>query len=211
MKKMKMIPVAFMLLAGVAGTSANADIITGSTTDPGGLGLNLAASANGGTISDVYTPSFPGGLGPDKAIDGLTTTGWSSQGGGLNAFIEIDFAGLSSITHIGYMSRGAADGSPGQEDVVNSFRITFSDSSSHDFVSFSDATALDFQWYALPTAVVTSSIRFDVLTAGYDDGGFINNTGARELQAFGAVIPESSTFVLMAIALCGLVFVRRKK
>jgi hypothetical protein len=201
---------AIPALTALLAVSAEAAVIIGSTTAPGGLAPNLAASAAGATITSYYTPSFSGFAEPAYANDGLNTTQWSTQGGALNAFMTISLAGPSTITHIGYMSRGAANGSPGQEDVVNSFRITFSDTSSQDFQCFSDATALDFQWYTLPTPVVTTSIHFKVLTAGYDDGGFINNTGAKEIQAYGVAVPEPSTFALLGAGM-GLLFLARRR
>ena len=99
-------------------TPANPDAMARPTGD------NLALSSNGARV--VGTSSNFGGAensatwGGNQAIDGDTSTQWSSDGDGDDAWIEIELAGETDITALGFWTR-----TMGSSAQISSFQIVF--------------------------------------------------------------------------------------
>jgi hypothetical protein len=137
-------------------------------------GKNLALPANGGSISRVSS-NFGGGgngssFGANDAIDGNMGSEWSSQGGGDDAWIEIELAEEAEVLAVGFRTRTMGDSAQ-----IFTFQI----------VADGRATSGPFELpasnsiYYFPVTIVASRLRFEAVTTS---GG---NTGAVEIEVYG--------------------------
>ncbi|MEA2642618.1 MAG: hypothetical protein QOF51_4012 [Chloroflexota bacterium] len=130
------------------------------------LGPNVAIGATVVAVSSEFSSAYAA----RNAVDGRTTTEWSSLGDGDHAFIAIDLGQEVNAIGVGFRTRQMADGS----SLTTSFSITTDDGATYG--PFSAGQGL-----AVATVAFTSrTVRFNVVTS---TGG---NTGAVEVEVYTA-------------------------
>jgi hypothetical protein len=123
--------------------------------------VDLAVGAQVVAVSSEYSPAFRAA----NAVDGATSTEWSSAGDGDAAFITLDLGRLVDVSGVAFQTRQMSDGSA----ITQTFTVTAGGTTFGPFPA--DAV--------VPLAVSTQVLRFDVATS---TGG---NTGATEIGVFG--------------------------
>jgi hypothetical protein len=127
---------------------------------------NIAAGAAVVAVSSEFSDAY----GAVNAVDGSTSTEWSSSGDGDAAFIEIDLGGDFAVAGVGFRSRSMTDGT----SITTSFTITVDGETTYG--PFEAGPGLSVALVEFQGRV----IRFDVETS---TGG---NTGAIEVEVYGA-------------------------
>ena len=159
------------------------EVLTFTTSmDPGGDPtddmLNVALLDEGTTVTDVSSNWSNAGndssYGIHKALDGMETTAWSTNGDGDDAAVTLDFGQERTITHFAYRSRMMSDGS----SIVTSVQIVLPEQGNQVLGPF--ATPDHDVRYVFPLAepVTARTVRVEAVET---TGG---NTGAREIQFF---------------------------
>lgn len=136
-------------------------------------GENLALSSNGARIAGVSS-NFGGGgndttYGANKAIDGRLDTEWSSDGDGDAAWIDIQLAGITHITTIGFRTR-----TMGTSAQIITFRV-MADGRTVGSFTLDGATSVHY----FETDITAQRLRFEAVETS---GG---NTGAVEIEIYG--------------------------
>jgi len=135
-------------------------------------GVNVAGIAEGATTIGISSNWGGGGLdssfGGNKAIDGLTSTAWSSNGDGDDAWIEIELDHTFDIHAIGFWTR-----TMGMSAQISSFQVTV-DGTEYGPFSVPDASTI----YYYDLDVQAGRLKFEVVDSS---GG---NTGAIEIRAY---------------------------
>lgn len=136
-------------------------------------GENLALSSNGARIAGVSS-NFGGGgndttYGANKAIDGRLDTEWSSDGDGDAAWIDIQLAGITHITTIGFRTR-----TMGTSAQITTFRV-MADGKLMGSFTLDGATSVNY----FETDTTAVRLRFEAIETS---GG---NTGAVEIEIYG--------------------------
>ena len=136
---------------------------------------NLAALSAGGRVIAVSS-NFGGAAndetwGANSAIDGNGATAWSSNGDGNDAFIEIQFAGQSTITAVEVWTRSMTNSAQ-----ISAFTLTTDGGQQLGPFDLPDAAAS----HRFEIDVVTGSLRLDVVESNS------GNTGLIEFAAYGS-------------------------
>lgn len=136
--------------------------------------INVAALAQGARVTGVSSQfgsnDYNGAWGAHKALDGLSTTAWSSMGDGNDAFLVIELPVSQFIGQLGVWSRSMSDGSAR----IQTFTVTLDTGETVGPFTLPDAQRM----YYFELNRHTQSLRFDVETS---TGG---NTGLIEFAAF---------------------------
>jgi hypothetical protein len=127
---------------------------------------NVAVGAAVVAVSSEFSDAFAGA----NAVDGSTSSEWSSAGDGDAAFIEIDLGGDFAVAGVGFRTRSMTDGT----SITTSFTITIDGETTYG--PFEAGPGLSVALVEFQGRV----IRFDVETS---TGG---NTGAIEVEVYGA-------------------------
>ena len=127
---------------------------------------NVAVGATVTAVSSEYSDAYAGA----NAVDGSTSTEWSSAGDGDDAFIVIDLGDFYVIQGVGFRTRSMTDGT----SVTTSFTVTVDGTT---YGPFDAGPGLSVGLVEVTGRIV----RFDVETS---TGG---NTGAIEVEVYGAV------------------------
>ena len=127
---------------------------------------NVAVGAAVVEVSSEFSDAFAGA----NAVDGSTSSEWSSAGDGDAAFIEIDLGGDFAVAGVGFRTRSMTDGT----SITTSFTITIDGETTYG--PFEAGPGLSVALVEFQGRV----IRFDVETS---TGG---NTGAIEVEVYGA-------------------------
>lgn len=135
---------------------------------------NLALPANGARLVGVSS-NFGGGSESDpwgalSAFDADGATAWSSDSDGDEAWIEIELAGVTRVTQIGFWTR-----TMGSSAQIQSFQIVSDAGETVGPFNLTDAS----QGYYFDTDFTASRLRFEVVAS---TGG---NTGAVEIEVYG--------------------------
>ncbi len=136
-------------------------------------GPNLASASEGASVRDAS--SVFGGSSAwraENAIDGDTSTEWSSNGDGDDAFITIELASDTQLTAIGLWSR-----TMGTSAEIRQFQVVTDRGEALGPFTLPDAKGL----HVFEVSAVARSLRFEVVSSS---GG---NTGAIEVAAYGEV------------------------
>jgi hypothetical protein len=145
-----------------------------AAADTAGAARNLALDANGARVAGVSSNYGGGtddsGFGALSAIDGDTSTQWSSYGDGDAAWIEIELAADTHVTSLGFWTR-----TMGSSAQIESLSVTTDQGETFGPFDLVDAS----QIYRFETDFVARRLRFDVVTSS---GG---NTGAVEIEVYG--------------------------
>lgn len=141
-------------------------VTEGSDSGDDERGPNLALDATITEVSSEFSDSFSAA----NAVDGDTSTEWSSAGSGDDAFITIDLGSEQQIAGVGFLTRSMADGSA----ITEEYTVTVDDES---FGPFAAGTVADPN--VAEIEATGRLIRFEVTRT---TGG---NTGAVEVQVFG--------------------------
>ncbi len=165
-----------------AATTADGASYTSSLHDfhtppaPAGDLVDVALATAGTTIAGVSSnygnapnDSTWGAL---RAIDGLMSTAWATNGDGDDAWLELDLGQPRTIVRVGIRSRKMADGT----SIVLSSQLTFDGATTIGPLSTPDPDVT--YTFDLDTPLVAQHVRFDALAT---TGG---NTGLVELQLF---------------------------
>ena len=152
---------------------------SGARFEPSGaMGKNLALIAQGARVVAVSSNFGGGGVdsayGASSALDGDSSTEWSSNGDGNNAWIEIELAARTHITSIGIWTR-----TMGTSAQISSFRVV--DELGGIVGPFTLESATEIHHF--DTNFEARSLRFEVVDSS---GG---NTGLVEMQIFGEPLP----------------------
>jgi len=127
---------------------------------------NVAVGATVTAVSSEYSDAYAA----ENAVDGSTSTEWSSAGDGDDAFIVIDLGDFYVVQGVGFRTRSMTDGT----SVTTSFTVTVDGTT---YGPFDAGPGLSVGLVEFVGRV----IRFDVDTS---TGG---NTGAIEVEVYGAV------------------------
>ena len=128
---------------------------------------NVAVGASVTAVSSEFSAAFAAA----NAVDGSTSSEWSSAGDGDDAFIEIDLGEVHSVAGVGFRTRSMTDGTA----ITTSFTVTVD---GETYGPFAAGPGLSVALVEFEGRV----IRFDVATS---TGG---NTGAIEVEVYGAVL-----------------------
>ncbi|HEX9803651.1 MAG TPA: discoidin domain-containing protein [Gammaproteobacteria bacterium] len=135
---------------------------------------NLALLENGarvvGVSSNFGSGADDGPWGALNAFDGDGATAWSSDGDGASAWIEIELAGHTRVTRIGFWTR-----TMGSSAQIQSFQIVTDDGETVGPFNLTDAG----QSYSFDTDFSARRLRFEAVTSS---GG---NTGVVEIEVYG--------------------------
>jgi hypothetical protein len=131
-------------------------------------GANLALDATVVEVSSEFSADFAGSL----AIDGDTSTEWSTSGDGDDGFITIDLGADRQLTGVEFVTRAMADGTARTE----TFTVTVDDGAV--LGPFPAGTVADP--HLAEIGAVGRRVRFDV------DASTGGNVGAVEIRVFGA-------------------------
>lgn len=126
---------------------------------------NVAVGATITAVSSEFSDAFAA----ENAVDGSTSSEWSSSGDGDDAFIEIDLGEVHSVAGVGFRTRSMTDGT----SVTTSFTVTVDGGTTYG--PFEAGPGLSVALVEFEGRV----IRFDVATS---TGG---NTGAVEVEVYG--------------------------
>lgn len=135
-------------------------------------GPNLASASEGASVRDAS--SVFGGSSAwqaENAIDGDTSTEWSSNGDGDAAFITIDLGEETRLTAVGLWSR-----TMGTSAEIKQFQVVTDRGETLGPFTLPDANGL----HIFDVSAIARSLRFEVVSSS---GG---NTGAVEVAAYGA-------------------------
>ena len=137
-------------------------------------GTNLALLAKGAHVTAVSS-NYGGGdnnsaYGANHAFDGDTSTQWSSNGDGNNAWVEIELAQQAHVTAIGFWTR-----TMGSSAQINSFKVVADGGKSYGPFKLDDASAVHY----FPVDFTAQKLRFEAVDTS---GG---NTGAVEIEVYG--------------------------
>lgn len=138
---------------------------------------NIASLAAGASVVRVSS-NYAGGdndsnFGANNAIDGRTTSQWSSDGDGDNAWIEIQLPGEYDITEIGFWTRTMSNNTA----TIFSFTVTTDRGEIFGPFELPDKSQL----YTFPVSFTASVLRFDAVKTNS------GNTGAVEISAYGTL------------------------
>lgn len=131
---------------------------------------NVAVGATITAVSSEFSATFSA----ENAVDGSTSSEWSSSGDGDDAFIEIDLGKVYSVAGVGFRTRSMTDGT----SVTTSFTVTVDGETTYG--PFEAGPGLSVALVEFEGRV----IRFDVATSS---GG---NTGAIEVEVYGTVTAD---------------------
>ncbi|MBI4330976.1 MAG: discoidin domain-containing protein [Chloroflexi bacterium] len=138
-------------------------------------GRNVAAASEGARIVGVSSNWGGGNLdssfGGNKAIDGNSSTEWSSNGEGDGAWIEIELSQSFDLAAIGFRTR-----TMGSSAQISSFSVVVDGSQRLGPFAVPDASTTHY----FPVDVRARRLRFEVESSS---GG---NTGAVEIEAYSA-------------------------
>ena len=132
------------------------------------LGANLAERATIADVSSAFSDAFAASL----AIDGDTTTEWSTRGDGDDAFIVVELPEPADVVAVEFVTRSMGDGSA----VTERYTVTVDDS--EPSTPFAASTLRHRRVHELRGS--GTRFRFDVATS---TGG---NVGAVEIRIFAA-------------------------
>eukprot|EP00238_Polyblepharides_amylifera_P012459 CAMPEP_0196582360 /NCGR_PEP_ID=MMETSP1081-20130531/38675_1 /TAXON_ID=36882 /ORGANISM="Pyramimonas amylifera, Strain CCMP720" /LENGTH=407 /DNA_ID=CAMNT_0041902901 /DNA_START=248 /DNA_END=1471 /DNA_ORIENTATION=- len=146
------------------------------------FGENVALLSLGATVSSrssVHSSGYDATL----AIDGMSSTQWSSSGDGNNAFLVIDLGSEIEIMGVGFWTR-----TMGTSAQISQFQVSdVTEGTSGEVLgSFSLADADQLYRFAISPALSVRVLRFDVQESS---GG---NTGAISVEVY-RVIPSGAT------------------
>jgi len=148
---------------------------TSASTAGDDTSTNIAAISAGTTVAAVSSNfgdnSNESAFGAHKALDGLMSTEWASNGDGDNAYIELDFGLQRTIRSLRFRSRTMADGS----SIITRFQLS---NRGRVIGSFDTPDPDKVYEYELDVTVSTQKIRLDAIET---TGG---NTGIKELQFY---------------------------
>ena len=128
----------------------------------------IRVSSNYGNGSDDST------FGADKALDGDPSTGWSSNGDGDNAWIEIELPTETRVASIGFWTR-----TMGTSAETFSFRLITDRGEVYGPFDLPDAASIHY----FDTDFTAKHLRFENVSSS---GG---NTGAIEIEVYGEPVP----------------------
>jgi hypothetical protein len=150
---------------------------TPSAVDPTEGKTNYALLENGTSIIEVSSNYFGAAndetWGIDSAFDGSMSSEWSSDLDGDDAFVELDFGQMRTITTFGFRSRKMFDGT----SITLKLQLEVGDQIIGPFATDNPDQRYLFD---LDEPVQTRTIRVQYLET---TGG---NTGAKEIQFYGA-------------------------
>jgi hypothetical protein len=133
------------------------------------LGANLSVGASVGAVSSAFSDAFSA----SRAIDGDTTTEWSTRGDGDDGFIVVELPEPADVVAVEFITRSMGDGSA----VTERFTVTVDGGDPSSLLASS--TLRHRSVHELRTR--GTRFRFDVATS---TGG---NVGAAEIRIFAAV------------------------
>jgi hypothetical protein len=129
---------------------------------------NVAVGADVTAVSSEFSDAFAA----TNAVDGSTSSEWSSAGDGDNAFIEIDLGDPYAVLGVGFRTRSMTDGT----SITTSFTVTVDGGETYG--PFEAGPGLSVALVEFEGQV----LRFDVVTS---TGG---NTGAIEVEVYGSIV-----------------------
>ena len=141
-------------------------------------GNNLALAERGASVVGVSS-NFGGGnidsaYGASNALDGDTSTEWSSDGDGDGAWIEIALATKTNVTSLGFWTR-----TMGTSAQISSFQVVTDLGRTIGPFTVDSAGTVSF----FETDFEATRLRFEVIESS---GG---NTGAIEIEVYGVPVP----------------------
>ena len=112
-------------------------------------------------------------FGANNALDGDSSTQWSSQGDGDGAWIEIELARTTHVTSLGFWTR-----TMGTSAQILSFRVITGSGEVFGPFTLDDASSVHY----FDVDLTAKSLRFEAVESS---GG---NTGAVEIEVYGQAV-----------------------
>lgn len=167
-------------IQGIVYQSGDFTFTTEPADDASTGGINWLSQEAGATVVEVSS-NYGGGAiednyGANSAIDGKSSTAWSSDGDGDNAFITVSLVEPVHVTSLSVQTRSMSN------DTAQIFEFTVTTDSGETFGPFTLPDAS--QVYDFEVDLIANSLRFDAVSTNTGNTGFV------EIAAFGILVSE---------------------